>query len=747
VAGTGGAGGASGAHPWPLLGRERELTAALRTLRPAADARAGDVLVVAGAGMGKSHLLAAVRDALSREGFSVPAATAVPDDRLVPFASLRAALARLPLVPTSPLVARLLVPVEAASLGPRPVPAELAATASALRGQLDHLARDRPLVLCLDDVHWADAAQQALLHRLCSEPVPRCWALLLTARTDEVTAPPPELPSRVMRLRLRRLPPTPTRRLAELAASCVGDHDPASHERIAARGRGHPFFTVELARMLEPPPDDDWSAPAALDLRPSAPAALDLLQSPVPDRIVELLRRRLAACSPAARRLTACIAVAGDDARLELIEHVSGTLRIDDLGTTVLELRRANLARASGPTMQLEHPLLREAALSTLDPMRRADMHEVVADGLAATASSSTDQQLRVARHRVAAFTVAPGEAHAVGALVSGVAGAAVAHELGAEAVALALYDGAADAYEALPTQRRAAFRPTAFRGRLALAELRCARGDYRSAQETFGAALVLARTATDHAHVWRGTSQVAYLQGDLPEAVARLEDGLARLAPEATVARAMLVLEVGWCRWRQGDETALELLYEAAELAVRGDDLLVLTRALDRYGLVLADHGQIPESLDAFERALSAARRCGDPQEEAVTHLHHVRPLVAVGRRDEAVAELGRAIALSERHGLLYVRSVAHWFAAEVAVAAGDHESALAQRDGELALLTDLGNDLNLEACQRHRAELLRLLGRERDAVAAQREAEAARARLHAPSAGEARSDRGRRS
>jgi tetratricopeptide (TPR) repeat protein len=220
------------------------------------------------------------------------------------------------------------------------------------------------------------------------------------------------------------------------------------------------------------------------------------------------------------------------------------------------------------------------------------------------------------------------------------------------------------------------------------------------------------------------------YLQGDLASSVARLEEGLQNLPEDATVARARLLVDLGWCRHRLGYADALPLLSRAVALAEGGEEVL-LTRALDRYAFVLASRGELQGSLTTFERALSAATRCGDPREEAITRLHHARSLMLAGRPHEARTELCRVADLCEQHGMLYIRSLAHWASADLGVSIGDHEEALAERDAELELLELLGNERHVAGCQAHRAALLRQLGQDDEAVAAAAMAQEAAARV----------------
>jgi DNA-binding SARP family transcriptional activator/tetratricopeptide (TPR) repeat protein len=709
---------------WPLFGRDRELGAVLATVGPAATGRGGALLIAAPAGMGKTHLLRHATAHLAAQGWVVATGASMPGDRLAPFASLRSALLPHQTRPAPPLVTRVLRPHPYGAGGWSLQPAELAVIADALRRHLDGLASSRPLVLCLDDVHWADQAQQQVLARLATGIDQRRWSLLLAARTDEPGSPVPEQPSTMTRLGLSLLDPAASQRLADHAAASVGIRSERHRRAVAARGRGHPFFTVELARSLEP--DDELP-----DSAPPGRRGVDDLR--VPARIVELLRRRVTTCSAAAQRVTALIAVAGDDASIDLIARTAPPLLGEvDLSEVLDALQRASLVHEEQRGLRLVHPLLRDAAESTIDARHRAELHVRVAEGLTGDPTGSPPV-LSVARHRLAAFEASGSPEHAAAAVRAAVEGGSTAGRLGATAAAEELLTRAVAAFSAAPVLARDELRPAALEAWLGLHALRCDAGDYELAEAAVTEALALAGTPEERARAHQEWAQLPYLQGDIASSVARLEEGLRLLPDDARLARARLLVDLGWCRHRLGEADALPLLRRAVELAEHGEEVL-LARALDRLGFVIASDGQLQESLVTFQRALSVASRCGDPRDEAITRLHHARTLTLAGRPYEARTELRRVADLCERHGMLYIRSLAHWAGADLDVSLGDQEGALAERDAELELLELLGNDRHVAGCQAHRAALLRELGRDDEAVTAATMAQAAAARVGDP-------------
>ncbi len=716
---------------WPLYGREQELAAVLRVAAAARVGQGGSVLVAAPAGMGKTHLLRHAVARLAEDGWTIAAATATRGDRRVPFAALRTALSTLPLLAPPPVLARVLHPDPWQSPEAPVVSAELAGLANAVQAQLDGLSTARPVLLCLDDLHWSDPGLQDVVARLATGVRPRGWALLLAARTDEPDAPVPLLPSEVERLPLDPLDAEASMRLAEHAAAAAGVPDDVRARRAAERGAGHPLFTVELARASDTRSAGDSSA----------------ARFAVPARIVALLHQRLARCSAPARRVLATVAIAGEDATLDVLERATAGLLgpHDELMALLTELADASLL-VPGRTLRLIHPLQRDAVEASLDPLRRAALHRSVADALTAgsAAASSAMSTLSVARHRLAAFEATGLERHAVVAAPAALQAGAIAHRVGAVAAAAELFEGGLRAYDAVGGQARHELRRAAFDGGLGLGQVRLDQGAYRGASDAFTAATDLAEHADERSLASRWVAQVPYRQGDLVTAITLLDAGLDALATldraggageDLALPEARLLVDLGWARFRRGEaERATDVLARAVGLAEDVGDWLVLAEALDRHAFVRAHLGDPEAALVLYDRARQAATASGDLHELAITRIHHGGALLKVGRFDAATAELEAARVLCDRHGFRYTGSLVHWAAADLAEAREDPARALAERDTERDLLAGLHNDRNLAGCHVHRALLLRRLGRHDDAEVAAATARDAAERLGDP-------------
>jgi DNA-binding CsgD family transcriptional regulator len=248
---------------------------------------------------------------------------------------------------------------------------------------LDRLDDTGPVVLVVDDVHWADLPSlQALifaLRRLVADPV----LALLVVRDDAVERLPESLRRLVTghrgsALRLRGLDEEDLRDLAgELG---VGDIGLPAAQRLRYGTRGSPLHARAL---LEEFPPARWAGTASL---------------PPPRSFRLLVGDRLGGCADATRRLVEAAAVLGAHCPLPLAAALAD---VGEPVTAVDEAVRRDLLvpdESRSPwTLAFPHPLVRSAVYDAIGPARRHVLHTAAA-GL-------TGDTAEVLRHRVAAAT------------------------------------------------------------------------------------------------------------------------------------------------------------------------------------------------------------------------------------------------------------------------------------------------------------------------------------------------------
>jgi DNA-binding CsgD family transcriptional regulator/tetratricopeptide (TPR) repeat protein len=576
----------------------------------------------------------------------------------------------------------------------------------ALLAVLDGLSRTAPVLLVIEDLHWADASTRAFLRFLAATLGDEPLLLVATYRPDELHRRHPLRPllAELERVRALRIDLAALTRdeLGEQLADILGSPpDAALVDRLYARSEGNPLFAEELLA-------------AGMDglgaLPPSLAAALALRIERLSDDAQEVVRV-LSAGGPL------------DDA---VLAEVSGLDR-RALRDAVREAVASHIVVLDGgDRYMLRHALLREAVHDDLLPGERAELHRALARALEEQATTtgrrSAQRAAAIAHHY---FAAGDQPAALAAAAVAGVAAMDVhAYQEGAALFerALELWDRVPDAAELTGTDEPE------------LLERAAACHFYA---DDLARSVTLAKRALALVDETAERRRAAWLYGTLhrslwsipraDEAVEVLEHGLALLAddgpsPEragllARQAR-MLMLQ---SRYHRAVRVARRALAEQAELTEQGAAHLDYAGALNALGVSLAATGEIDEGVAALRRALEGANERGHLQDVAAAATNLSEALHRVGRTNEAleVARVAHAQLAS-----LPTRQI--WLSlaiAQYAFDAGDWETAeSALADVARRRFSSAQSELN--SCLRH-AELA--LGRDERVPAREQLARAA--------------------
>ena len=344
--------------PWPLAGRAAELNALTGLLDDVADGRAPDLPAFAALtgepGIGKSRLAAELADHAAARGAHVVAGRCSQDDgapALWPWATVLGGLgSQLPVLEPG---------ADDSTSGFR-------AWDTVVRTVLAAAAR-RPLLLLLDDLHWADTSSLRVL-RLLSESSaggdgsPR---LMVVTTWREHPAPTGALAEVVealarrhaLRLQLRGL----TSEDAGRVVSAVAGADPSSDEAAALcrRTDGNPFFLVEYARLA-----GDRGDLAGL-----------LAEEQPPVAVREVLTRRLELLDDPTRGLLRTASVLGRRFEVGVLAGADDADEDDVLDRLEPAVDAGLVAEDGVDRFRFTHALVRDAVLATLPRSRRARIH------------------------------------------------------------------------------------------------------------------------------------------------------------------------------------------------------------------------------------------------------------------------------------------------------------------------------------------------------------------------------------
>ncbi|MFO7165461.1 MAG: adenylate cyclase, partial [Mycolicibacterium hassiacum] len=275
----------------------------------------------------------------------------------------------------------------------------------ALRRYIEVLARDRPVVLILDDLQWADTLLldfiEHLLEWLRDAPV-LVLALarpeLRELRADFVTA-------NRWDARILHLGGLDAGATAELAAKVLGAERLPDElvRRLPSSTGGNPLFVRELIGMLA---HDGVLVAQAAGWR----LTIDVDAIEIPPTIQALLASRLERLDPADRRVLEIAAVVGGEFPLGAVRALSGQRPTIELSLN--RLRRLEVVEPSGsylgdePVWRFHHVLIRDVAYRRLLKSERAELHERLADWVLTDGAGVTVDPDEIAgRHREAAHT------------------------------------------------------------------------------------------------------------------------------------------------------------------------------------------------------------------------------------------------------------------------------------------------------------------------------------------------------
>ena len=677
----------SPAPPPELVGRAAAYGSLVRVVNDALDGKGVTALLVGEAGAGKTRLVTELAAASEHGGLLVLRGAASPAEGHLAFEVWSEALGAL-----APQAATL----------PPPWPAALAAILPGMRlaqrgDGLDpelwrkrlfeavvrliaSVAQDRPVLLGLDDLHYADADSLELFHYVGRNLRGLRAALVAAVRpgglASALGAAAADLEASGSLVRIT-IDPLATDAVTELIERGGVSRDTARWlgPRIHAWSGGNAFFALQGLRALtergslrQHEGRLAWDGP-----EPAQPAPLAPL---LPEGVRATLLARLGALPEGARRTIGVAAVIGvgfrpatiaavtGDSELVVVEHLEAALSAGILREVVL---------GDGPGLAFTHELIRDATYQALPAMRQAALHRRLAAVL-------TGAPAAIAAHHLERAGDASGAAE------RWLAAAEVARSRFA-------YDDAAESYRSAlglidtDDRRRIAIFES-------LGDTEIARGRSQAAVDAYGAALTHGPDQDDHLRLSvKLAGTVGRYEASHPDAMALAETAVARL--DSTGDRSNLteaLLALGWmqllrldpegagvsasralalsrsldlpreevsahviatrARWLAGDHTAVPSATDVDHLAagLGDDDAMPHLRWLQAVGLLR--NGEVGAALAAAEQGLAVARRIGSLDGELQAAEPAIWALSILGRYDEAIALGESVLRIAERIG-----------------------------------------------------------------------------------------------
>jgi class 3 adenylate cyclase/tetratricopeptide (TPR) repeat protein len=357
----------------PLVGRDRELAVLHDAYaRVRADGGCRLVTVLGPPGIGKSRLVrelvASAPEARALTGRCVPygdgitywpiativrAAAGIDEDLGADeaFERVRALVAARP-------EAAVLADRIGAAIGLRARGAPAEEIFWAVRELIETLAAEQPLILVLDDIHWAEPTLLDLIEHL-ADRIENVSTLLVCLARDELLEARPRWRDGSPNSATIELEALPASEITALIGSLdTGDLDEQLRERIAAAADGNPLFVEEMLASLPEQGGGDVDA--------------------VPPTIQALLAARVDRLDSDGRGVAGAASVVGQEFSRRQVSALQETAQLDDTLATLVQrqfLRPAEI-RVEHDWFRFWHLLSRDAAYAALPKTVRSDLHE-----------------------------------------------------------------------------------------------------------------------------------------------------------------------------------------------------------------------------------------------------------------------------------------------------------------------------------------------------------------------------------
>jgi DNA-binding CsgD family transcriptional regulator len=552
-----------------LIGREGELATLAEAVQRAADGEFGAILVAGEAGVGKTRLVAEMQRGAAETGARILTGDCIElAEGELPFAPLTAALrpvardlgpAEIDALPGREELARLWPELGDPGKGwisrdsALDEPLSQSRLFEALLAMLSRLGEHGPVVLAIEDLHWADRSTRDFLSFLVRNAQGASLLLVCTYRSDELHRRHPLRPflaelERRPRVERIELAPLSRDELRALIDGVLGE--PPDQELLTdlfERSDGNPFFAEELLAAS----GDGGAIPETL--RDALMVRVEALTGPG--------RGVLRAAAAAGRRVNhRLLAEAADlqDAELD------GALR-DAVANQVLV--------QDGDTYAFRHALVREVVVSDLLPGERSKLHVKLAEALTVDPSlgdcGAGTEQAEVAYHWLEGRRLPE-------ALVALVEAGRAAEELYAFPEAHRHLENALEIWD-----------------------------EVEDAEQ---------RAGIDHAEVMCRAAENANMTGELGRAVALGTKAVEMIDSDRDPVRSALQRErLGRYLWVSGEsEAAVESYHEAVELMPAEPPTPELARVLAAHGQILMLRGRPRDSRARCEQAIEVARSIG---------------------------------------------------------------------------------------------------------------------------------------
>ena len=605
-------------------------------------------------------------------------------------------------------------------------------TALAIRDWLVNEAAQQPLLLILDDFHWADDLSRQVLQSLLGLTTDTRVLICIVLRPHasaqlDCTHLDTELCHHIV---VQPLWHEESRTLLGSFVDLDGFPEPVV-DTILERAEGNPFFIEEFVRMLIEQEalqlhDGRWRAVSQPELASLAfPTSLRGLMLARVDRLPENMRYLL--------QLAAVIGLQFD---ADLLQAVHAQLRRpENIGPLLDRLSDSDLLQprsiAGDRTYAFRHIVTQETVYQSILRSDRPKLHLAVAEAIEQLHRFDLEAHVEAlvlhydrARHRNKAlqYSLMAGKAaqdrfanrEAIGHFSralqlsqhlgqTDMARWSAAVGLGDVQQHVGEYEDAAAFYEATLNDNIQASPRARADVMMKLGRVWDKLGNLEKAEQWLRAAadeIMQAddRTAAAEAEIYGALGWATLRNGELPAAQALLERAVALVEETDHYSVYSSVLNrLGAVYFSQGEwSKAAEVVQQSLDIRERLGDLLGVARSSNNLGILQRDSGDWAGALQTYQRCLDAMRTIGDVEGEAIAHTNMGNVYIDTGEWDRAERNLQHSFEIAQRIANPYEKAQANMNLGRLYLRKGEYERARRYLDTALTLYAQVGASAN---------------------------------------------------
>lgn len=500
------------------------------------------------------------------------------------------------------------------------------------------LAREKPLVLLLEDLHWADESSLFIFNYLArnirDEPV----MLLGTSRPGES----PALDQTLERMRkeeiiqemaLKKMKGSDISKI--ISSVFPGNDFPQEFVgALAERCGGTPLFVIEILKQM--------AMGGSISEKDGKYSLLNENYS-IPDTVEGVIQGRLAELSPETLAMVEYISCIGRDFSMESAMSIN---TINDPGSALFELQKTGVINRQNDSAEFCHAMYQEVIYSTISQMWRGKHHKRIGEYFEEAYQGKLDDALyELARHfsRTGEYKKALDYCLRAGEKAEG---------LFAAEQAIKFYEDALSALPKVSAPVDAKDKETEILERLG--DISVFIGKYDKSIEYYELAEKRAHEPEIKARMLRKLGKVLERKGDYDRSLEILAKAKEHLKDERSLEYGRICFDEGTSYRRKGDyDKTISLTMKAMEIfESAGGEQRDIGKALRSIGVIHSLKGNYDEALNYEEKCLAIMNKINESHEIA-TSLHNIGILYwNKGELDKALEHHKRSLELFEKIG-----------------------------------------------------------------------------------------------